>query len=91
MKIKYNTKFEVGDTVYIAETYYGEYYVSEPLTVQRIHINVDRLGLHIEYELKYKDETFKHFYNIDMLEKQCFPDREECRLWCAMQNKNLRI
>lgn len=91
MKIRYNTKFEIGDTVYIAETYYGEYYVSEPLTVQSIHINVDKFEQCIEYSLRYKGQLFQHLFNINVLEKCCFADREKCRLWCAMQNKDLRI
>ena len=87
MKIKYDTKFEIGDTVYIAETYYGEYYVSEPLTVQRIYINVDKFGLYVEYALRYEGQQFKYLWDIQMAEKHCFADREECRLWCAIQNK----
>lgn len=87
MKIQYDTKFEIGDTVYIAETYYGEYYVSEPLTVQRIYISVDKFDLHIEYALRYEGQRFQHLWDIQMAEKHCFVDREECRLWCAIQNK----
>lgn len=87
MEIKYDTKFEIGDTVYIAETYYGGYYVSEPLTVQRIDINVDKFGQNIEYALRYEGQTFQYLFDIKMMEKDCFADREECRIWCAMQNK----
>lgn len=87
MTIQYDTKFEVGDTVYIAEIYYGEYYVSEPLTVQRIHINVDKFGQNIEYALRYEGQQFQYLFDINMMEKDCFTDREECRIWCAMQNK----
>lgn len=87
MNIQYNTKFEVGDTVYIAEIYYGEYYVSEPLTVQCIHINVDKFGQNIEYALRYEGQRFQYLWDIQMEERHCFADRDECKLWCAMQNK----
>ena len=87
MKIRYNTKFEIGDTVYIAETYYGEYYVSEPFTVQRIEINVDKFGLYAEYTLRDKGQGSQYLWDIKIEEKRCFSDREECRLWCAIHNK----
>ena len=84
MQIIINTKYNVGDTVYIADYFHGEYLVCpKTYTVEAFHIFVEE-G---KQELKY---TLHGDYGYTMLkEDNCFGSCAECTKWCEKQNKSL--
>ena len=76
------TKYDIGDTVYIAEFYEG-YMPSRELTVVSIDISVSTSKTKVIYNLN-DGENYKGYY----LEEALFATCEECTKWCEERDKN---
>ena len=81
MKTIIETKFNVGDTVYIADHYYDFYANMAPYIVKAILIDVNSRRTHISYEVEQGDTTYR------IPECWTFTTYEECAEWCDKENE----
>ncbi|MGN0318742.1 MAG: hypothetical protein ACI4E1_12500 [Lachnospira sp.] len=80
MKIEVETKFNVGDLVYIPELYHHEWFtLKRPFEIYKIIIKTYGNTVYIYYELL--DEIL-----IERKEDFVFTSYEECERWCIEQN-----
>ena len=78
MRFTIETKFNVGDTVYIADHYYDFYASKTPHIITDISIKVSTLGAGARYEID----------GVDWLPRNwVFKTYEECVKWCEERNK----
>ena len=82
MEINLNTKFDIGDMVYIAERYYDYYASKNPCTVIGISINISNNNTKIMYNLSQNDLTYL------MPEDLVFTNHKECAEWCKERNQH---
>ena len=80
MNIIVNTKFNIGDKVYIAN-YYHDFYVTEkPHIIKDVLVVINSNKTMIRYEVEQNGST-------DCVpEYWVFPSYEECAEWCESQN-----
>ena len=81
MTIAIETKFNVGDAVYVADHYFDYYPVQTPYVINDILINISNRGTRIMYCVEHDDTTDR--FPEDWL----FSTYEECTKWCDEQNK----
>lgn len=81
MNISINTKFNIGDKVYIADLYYDFYACRKPHTIIDILIDINRHRTHIMYEVKQDNVTYR------VPERLTFDTYEECAKWCEEHNR----
>lgn len=80
MKIEVETKFDVGDFVYIPELCHHEWFaLKHPFEIHKIIIKTYGNTVYIYYELL--DETL-----FERKEDFVFASYEECEQWCKEQN-----
>lgn len=80
MKITFETKFNIGDQVYLAETYHEYWANSKPYTVVGISIHMNEHATKIIYRIE-QDGL------IDSVsENLLFATHEECVKWCEEHN-----
>lgn len=80
MEFTIKTKFNIGDTVYVAEHYYELYACKEPHIVTDILINGNPRHISIRYETMCNG-------NIERFpEGWIFATYEECAKWCEEHN-----
>ena len=85
MNINIETKFNIGDDVWIASYCYDTYYPSKhPFKVNEINIEVDSSQLIVYYwgTMETVDWTDVSKY----AESACFSTYEECTKWCEEHN-----
>jgi hypothetical protein len=80
MKLTLNTKYNINDTIYIAECYNGEFFPSRALTVYQIYTESSLYITEIYYYMYYYGEYVK------FSESRCFGSYEECSKWCKEHN-----
>lgn len=80
MDINKQSKFNLGDEVYIAN-YYDEFTPSKPYTVTAVLTITDGNGTVVKYRIRNATEE------IVMFEHSCFGTCEECTKWCEKHNK----
>lgn len=80
MKATVETKFNVGDIVYIADAYYDLYACRKPYVIKDVLININSLRTHISYEIEQSGSR----YHIP--EEWAFATYEECVKWCEENN-----
>ena len=81
MKLSIKTKFNIGDTVYIAECYEDYWFAyKNPFIVSDILISANSRIMHISYEIQ--QDNFTH----RVPESWAFSTYEECAKWCKKQN-----
>lgn len=80
MKITAETKFNVGDTVYIADHYYDFYANHKPYIVSDVLIDINSKRMHISYDVDQDDFTYS------VPEEWVFATYEECTKWCDEHN-----
>lgn len=80
MKMIIDTKFNVGDTVYHAESY--EVYWSDPIPyiITEVVVVMNNDTTFIRYHIKRDGLSF------DVTEKFLFATHEECVQWCKEHN-----
>ena len=80
MKYTLETKFDIGDTVYIADHYYDYYASHTPYVVTGITVKINHNGTYIAYYVE-------HGENTDYLpETFIFSTYDECVKWCDEHN-----
>jgi hypothetical protein len=80
MKKTVETKFDVGDIVYVADHYYDFYAQKKPYIIKDIVINITSSNTHIKYEVE-QDSV------IDRVpEEWIFETYTECTKWCEEHN-----
>lgn len=77
MKISVETKFNIGDMVYIANCYYDFYANSVPCRIKDVLVDINRRRTRIAYEVEQEDFTYR------IPEEWAFASYEECEKWCA--------
>lgn len=80
MKFNIETKFNIGDIVYIADHYYDFYANKKPYIVKDVLIDINKRRTHIKYEVEQDDITYR------VPEKWTFNTYEECAKWCDEHN-----
>ena len=80
MTFTINTKFDVGDEVYIADSYYEYYASSKPYVITRVHIKSDGNKTHITYDVE--QDGFRDIVTEGLV----FQTYEECTKWCKNHN-----
>lgn len=83
MDFNITTKYDLGDSVYIAELY-DEYMPSKELTVTTIEFSISTNKTKVVYYLN-EGDGYKGYYSEDALFATC----ADCTEWCEKQNKNL--
>ena len=84
MKIEVETKFNIGDVVYVPESHLswlgtGE---SSKVTGVRIEYHLDSGGT-VKPAILYELSNYLFYFN----ETICFSTLEECQRWCKEQNE----
>lgn len=83
MKVNFETQFNIGDIVYVADHYYDFYATSKPYVVSDIIINISCRDIRTMYCVEQGDL-------IDRFpEDWLFATYEECAKWCEEHNKKL--
>lgn len=83
MKIAIETKFNIGDMVYVPEPY--RLWFTERTTREIVNITIEcsmrdgKERMIVLYGLRYEDEP--------VCEDVCFATYEECAQWCFEQNR----
>ncbi len=80
MTFTVNTKFDVGDEVYIAYSYYEYYASSKPYVVKRVRIQSDGHTTHIVYDVEQDGAE------DSVIEGLTFATYKECTKWCKEHN-----
>lgn len=81
MKIEVETKFNVGDFVYIPELYHHEWFaLKRPFEIYKIIVKTYGNTIYICYELL--DETL-----FERKEDFVFASYEECEQWCEIEKR----
>lgn len=79
MKFEVETKFNVGDFVYIPELYHHEWFaLKHPFEIYKVVVKIYNNTINICYELL--DETI-----IECREDFLFASYEECKQWCETE------
>lgn len=80
MRLVTETKYNVGDTVYIADHYYDFYANRQPYTIIDVLINVNSRRTFVQYEVEQDGISYR------VPEDWTFATYEECVKWCEEHN-----
>ena len=80
MKLSIETKFNIGDTVYIAECYEDWFACKKPFIISDILISANSQTTHVLYEVQ--QDGLKSRVPEDWV----FGTYEECKKWCDEHN-----
>ena len=80
MKTTVETRFDVGDIVYVADHYYDLYPISKPYVVRDVVVRVTSDSIHIHYEIE-KEGILDY-----VPEEWVFETYTECTKWCDEHN-----
>ena len=80
MKSTVETKFNVGDIVYVVDLYYDFYPQSKPYIIQDVIIRITSNNVHISYELE--QEGISSYAPEGLV----FETYAECTKWCEEHN-----
>ena len=80
MKLSIETKFNIGDTVYIAECFEDWFAYKTPHIISDISISASSKAVHILYEVQQDGFTDR------VPEDWLFSTNEECAKWCDERN-----
>jgi hypothetical protein len=80
MKFTIETKFNIGDVVYVAQLYHDFYATRNPYTIKSVCIKATPWHTYIKYDV----ERDGH---IESISEACiFTTYEECEKWCKENN-----
>lgn len=85
MDINIKTRYDIGDTVYIAECYNGEFVPSKACIVK--DIKIWSIGINEPRRIIYKVLNNDFEETID--EPVCFESYAKCLEWCDLHNRKL--
>ena len=80
MKLSIETKFNIGDTVYIAECFEDWFTYKKPHIISDISISASSKAVHILYEVQ------QDGFTDSVPEDFVFSTYEECAKWCNERN-----
>lgn len=80
MKLSIETKFNIGDTVYLAECFEDWFAYEKPYIISDISISANRQTTHILYKVQQDGFTDR------VPEDWVFGTYEECKKWCDEHN-----
>lgn len=80
MRVTVETKFNVGDIVYVADHYYDFYANHKPYIVSDVLIDINSKRTRIAYDV----EQDGFIYRVP--EEWTFSTYEECTKWCDEHN-----
>ena len=80
MKLSIETKFNIGDTVYIAECYEDWFAYKESCIISDISISANSQTTHVLYEVQ--QDGFTDLVPEDWI----FSTYDECKKWCDEHN-----
>ena len=80
MKLSIETKFNIGDTVYIAECYEDWFAYKESCIISDISISANSQTTHVLYEVQ--QDGFTDRVPADWI----FSTYDECKKWCDEHN-----
>lgn len=80
MTITIETKFDIGDEVYIADHHYDFFALKQPYAITDVSVQSSRYGTNIIYRVKRED--IEH----SIPESWAFATYEECLKWCNTHN-----
>lgn len=80
MKLSIETKFNIGDTVYIAERFEDWFAYKKPHIISDISISVNSRAVHVLYEVQ------QDGFTDSVPEDFVFSTYEECAKWCNERN-----
>lgn len=84
MNITINTKYNIGDIVYIAWCYNGEFLPENKLyTINKIYAYAENENIKISYGIIDNSDDME----MEVYECDCFPTYAECTKWCKKQNE----
>jgi hypothetical protein len=84
MDINVRAKFNIGDIIYIVDSYYDHWHaVQEGFEVCSVQVNVRQGKCRINYELKANFNGYQPSYD----EQWCFATYEDAVEWCNKHNK----
>lgn len=82
MKIELETKFNVGDEVYVADFCYDCFYTSQiPYKISTVTITIDGSVTNITYLV------IANGWSETVAEHWIFHTKEECDQWCKQKNE----
>lgn len=82
MSISIQTKFKIGDKVWVPDNYYGWVPIKNEYEVFNIEIHIDSQNQRVFYTLKDCDGHTQRYPS-----KMCFSSYDECQQWCSKENK----
>lgn len=80
MKFTIDTKFNIGDTIYVADHYYDYYASHMPYTITDIVVNINNRDIRTMYYVAQGEHT------ECLPENWCFGTYTECAKWCEEHN-----
>ena len=80
MTFTVHTKFDIGDEVYIAQSYYEYCASSKPYIIKRVRIQSDGSVTHIVYNVE------QNGVEDSVVEGLVFATYAECTKWCKNHN-----
>ena len=80
MKCVINTKFNIGDQVYLAEIYHEYWANSKPYQIVGIHIYMNEHATKTIYHIE------QNGFIDSVSERLLFATHEECARWCEEHN-----
>lgn len=82
MSINIQTKFNIGDKVWIPNHYHSWFPMKEAYTVFNIDVNIDAQNQRVFYIIKDDNGNTERYPS-----KLCFKSYDECKQWCEINNK----
>lgn len=80
MKVTLDTKFNIGDTVYVVDHYYDYYASHTPYVITDIIIKIDDEDIRTMYCIQQGEDVDQ------VTEAWVFKTYEECAKWCEEHN-----
>lgn len=84
MNISIHTKYNIGDTVYIAWCYNGEYVPEiQPCAINTVYTYTENEIVKISYGIVDGEDDLE----MEIPEDACFRSYAQCTKWCEEHNK----
>ena len=85
MNININTKYNIGDTVYVAWCYNGEFVPEiQPYVINTVYTYTKNENIKISYGIVDNNDGLE----MEIPEDACFRSYAKCTKWCEEHNKN---
>lgn len=82
MDINIQTRFNIGDEVWVPYLYHDWYPLKCRYIITHIDIQIDSKSYRIFYTIKNENNSGQRYPD-----RMCFGSYEECKQWCDQENK----